>query len=124
MQLDPAYGPNSEVVYAAGRIVLSNNDSFTRTDPNSYIMLFSDSPSLDPTAPAINLLNNVTGVIFYARNGLIHINNNVSLEAITAYKIMLDNNVVLTYNSGFGAKAFQGGPGGSWAFLKNSYISE
>ena len=124
MTLDSSYLTESEVVVADGRIIMNNNVTFTPAQPGSYIMMLSESSANTASTPAINLRNNVSGVVFYARNGMIHVNNNVLLDALTAYTIDLDNNIVLTYNSGFGSKAFSGGPGASWAFKTGTYVAE
>ncbi len=122
-----SYGLNSCVVMADGWIHLSNNGAFQGSGTaGSYLMLLSDleCKGTNPTAPngkpcghhngAIDLHNNADGAIFYAGKGLIHLHNNVAAVELTAYKIELDNNAVVTYESGLASAQFSSGPSGGY----------
>jgi hypothetical protein len=63
---------------------------------------------------AINLSNNVEGVVFNAQYGTIHISNNVDLNAATAHTILMDNNATVTYESGLSNLSFSSGPSGGY----------
>jgi hypothetical protein len=58
--------------------------------------------------------NNAAGAIFYTSNGLILLSNNMLAREVTGYKIQIDNNAVIEYESGLESSIFSSGPGGSW----------
>lgn len=110
-----AYGSFSGVILADGRITVNNNAVLRGTgQPGSYILILSTNSSLDPGTPAINLSNNAAGAIFYASSGLILLNNNMRAREVTGYKIQINNNAVIEYESGLENPIFSNGPGGSW----------
>ena len=63
---------------------------------------------------AIEVSNNADGAIFYAHNGTAHIKNNANLKEVTAYKLSLENNATVTYESGLASTSFSSGPGGGY----------
>lgn len=99
IRLDPSYGPYSGVLIANGWMNLNNNGVFSGSgDPDSFVMLISSSGDSGPSGVAINVSNNVVGVIFYAQNGTIFLNNGVTATELTGWKVKLDNNATLIYN--------------------------
>ena len=72
-------------------------------------MISSKVGCLGPGTPAttgcaannsgINLENNVDGALFYTTNSAIHISNNAEVNAVVGYKLILDNNATIEYNS-------------------------
>ncbi|MDZ4299803.1 MAG: choice-of-anchor R domain-containing protein [Candidatus Sungbacteria bacterium] len=122
-----SYGANSCVIVADGWIHLSNNGVFQGSgSAGSFIMLLSDlaCDGSSATAPngktcghhnsAVDLHNNADGAIFYASNGLVNFHNNVAASEVTAYKISLDNNATVTYESGLANLSFSSGPSGGY----------
>ncbi len=110
-----AYGSFSGVILADGRITVSNNVILRGTGQSgSYILILSTNSSLNPGTPAVNLSNNAAGAIFYASSGLIMLNNNMRAREVTGYKIQINNNAVIEYESGLENPIFSNGPGGSW----------
>lgn len=76
-------------------------------------MLLSDKNA--PAEEVITVDNNALGVIYYAPQGRIRFSNNAGAKEATAYGITLDNNAVITYESGLANARFTSGPGGSFS---------
>lgn len=113
-----SYGSLGGVIIADGKIVISNNAILRGSgEMGSYILILSTNSSLDPTDPAINVGNNAEGAIFYTNSGLILISNNVKAREITGYKIQLNNNAEVQYESGLENANFSSGTGGSWKIM-------
>ena len=84
-------------------------------EPESYLLLLSTNPEIsDTTSPAIDVDNNADAAIFYASEGLIVMRNNIQAREVTGYKVYLDNNAEIIYESGLEEASFTSGPGGSW----------
>lgn len=113
IRLDPSYGNNSELLVADGTIQVSNNAIFQRAGPSSYIMMLTTNSS----SSAFQVANNADALIVYAANGTATISNNAQLREVTAYRLVLQNNAVVTYESGLSNVNFTGGPGGSWQLM-------
>jgi hypothetical protein len=125
IQCSTSYGADSCVVFSDGWIHIKNNGAFSGSGQSgSYIMLLttlacdgsSSSPPCDESHHngAIDVHNQATGAIFYASDGLIHLHNGVNVTEVIAYKLELDNNAVITYETGVANSNFSSGPGGSW----------
>lgn len=126
VRCDPAYRDNSCVILADGWIHIKNNGIFSGSGVSnkSYIMFLSTSPcdgtsSVPPCDTAhhngaVDLHNNAAGAIFYANRGLINIHNNVAVAELTGYAISMDNNAVVTYESGLADAHFTSGPSGGY----------
>jgi hypothetical protein len=119
IKLDPGYSANSGVFLIDGTIHVSNNGSFQGSgQEGSYILVVStsDCPSSVSCggANAVELLNNAGTVIINAENGTVHFNNNSGAKEVTAYKLIMDNNSNIIYNTGLINMNFTSGPGGAW----------
>lgn len=123
-----SYADTSCIVIADGWIHVKNNGAFAGSGtPGSYLMLLSalacDGSSAAPPCDiahhhgAIDLHNNAAGAIFYASDGLINLHNNVSVTELTGYKIHLDNNAIVTYETGLANMSFSSGPTGGWEII-------
>ena len=130
LKLDDGYGTASGVIIAddpanrttKGRIELSNNgDLQGNNQPDTYIMALSMSGDPTFTNDAVDITNNLTAGIVYAANGSVDISNNASLKEVTGQKIKLQNNAVITYESGLADVIFSGGPGGAWAMQRGTW---
>lgn len=118
VKLSPSYGPLGGVLITDGKINIYNNVEFRGSgQEGSYLLALSTNHSLDPASPAIDLNNNVRGAIFYTNAGLIHLHNNVGIKEITGYQLQLDNNAVITYETGLANALFSSGPGGGWEIV-------
>jgi len=117
--LSSSYGANSGVILADGRVSISNNATFSGSgQAGSYMLLVttSDCP-ISTTCGGLNALqvgNNAGTVILNAQRGTAHISNNAGAKEVTAYKIVLDNNAVVTYESGLANVNFTTGPSGGF----------
>lgn len=133
IELASGYGGNSGVILAdnpgnettSGVINTENNvvicgsngyNSGSKTcNPanESYVLLLSTHSG---ATIAINVKNNADGAIFYASNGIADVSNNANVREVTAYKLKLEENTAVTYESGLASAAFTSGPGGGWQF--------
>ena len=108
------YGPLGGMVIADGRITTDNNVVLKGSgEAGSYLLIISTNNSINPSAPAILVSNNAAGAIFYTSNGMIHLNNNMIAREVTGYKIKINNNAIVEYESGLENAIFSSGPGGS-----------
>lgn len=115
IELDNAYGSLSGMIIADGKISTGNNAILRGSgETGSYILILSTNTSLNPASPAILVSNNAAGTIFYANSGLIYLGNNMKAREVTGYKIKINNNAEIQYESGLENALFSSGPGGSW----------
>jgi len=111
VQLASGYGSSEGVIIVDGTVTLGNNAVFAGSGTTgSYVMVLSTSNSTS----AIVVGNNAGAVILYAPNGTINVSNNAGAKSLTAYMINLDNNAVITYDSGLANANFSSGPSGSY----------
>jgi Tfp pilus assembly protein PilV len=127
VQVDPTVGNASAVIIAdtpanrsaGGQIDTGNNSIMIGNGhKDSYLLAVSGHQG----ANAIDVSNNMTGVIFYAANGVINLSNNAGGNQLTGYGINLNNNAVVTYLVGLRNVVFASGPGGSWKYQNGSYV--
>jgi hypothetical protein len=117
-RLDSLYGSDSGIIFASGTIYVANGAIISGSgQAGSYTLVLSTNNSLDPVTPAINVRNNAGGSIFYTTAGLIYLKNNMSAREITGYKIQIESNAEIWYESGLSDLRFSGGPGGSWEII-------
>ena len=97
----------------AGQINISNNAILQGSGTvGSYLLILSEMNSTTNTA--IDVSNNATGAIIYAGTGVVDISNNAHVKEVTAYKIRLNNNATVIYDSGLASAEFTSGPSGGW----------
>lgn len=128
VKLSSSYGNLSGVLLAgtegsptAGEFDFSNNSTGEGSGTaGSYILMLSQMNS--PTNTAISVSNNATSMILYAGTGVIDVSNNAGLKQITAYKVHLNNNASITYETGLADINFGGGgAGGAWEILDGTW---
>lgn len=117
-----SYDINSCLVVTDSWIHLSNNGTFQGSGTaGSYLMFLSTVANCNGGTQqsqcthhnsGLDIHNNATGAIFYVANSLVHIHNLVNVTEITAYKVELENNAVVTYEQGLQNAQFTSGPGG------------
>jgi len=113
IQLDNSYGSLSGIVLSDGVVTVNNNTIISGSgQAGSYILVLSTKN--DTVNPVIDVRNNSAGAVFYTNSGLISLNNNMTAREVTGYKIQLNNNAVIQYESGLASLMFSSGPGGSW----------
>lgn len=122
IRCSPAYNLYGCIVVADQWVHITNNGIFQGSgQPGSYLMILSTS-NCDGTSSvnctdynaAMDLHNNAAGAIFYANDGLIYIHNGVQVSELTAKKIDLEQNAVISYEQGLINSSFSAGPGGGW----------
>jgi hypothetical protein len=116
VELDPNdYGSLSGLIIADGKINVENNAIIQGSgQEGSYTMLVSTDSSLDENDAAIDVKNSAMGAVFYTANGVMRLRNNMKIREATGYKIYLDNNAEIEYETGLEEATFTSGPGGSW----------
>lgn len=116
ISLASGYGANTGMIVVDGKVDINNNVTFQGSGvPDSYVMVLTTNTSLDPNSPAMKLANNSDNSIFYASDGMISISANATLKEVTAFKLYLQNNAGVQYESGLANVNFSSGPGGGWA---------
>lgn len=121
VRLDPSYGAMSGLIIidkptnrsAQGVLIVKNSAQIIGSGlDGSYVMLVSRNNSAESggAVAAIQVDNTSSAPIYYAPHGLLHIKNNTGLKEAAAYKLKLENSVVLTYESGVQNVRFTAGP--------------
>ena len=125
VKLHPDYGESSGTIVADGKIIVENGAQVYGTDPlglnGSYLMLLSTNPSQDPTSPAIEAGNKSDSAVFYANEGVIKVKNTANLKEVTSYKLYLEENSIVSYNSGLASAKFTLGPGSPWRVVRGTW---
>lgn len=120
IRLDSAYGTRSGVIVADG-IIMMGNATITGAEENSVIMLMTTSSGGGANNSAIEIRNNAIGAVFFAPNGLIWVNNRVSVTELVGKTVDLEENAELEYETGLANTNFSSGPGGGWTILKGMW---
>jgi len=119
IQLSSTYGINSGIIVVDGNVTISNNGNFEGSgQQGSYVMVVttSDCPRGNGCngANAIQVSNNAGTVILNAQQGTIHFSNNGGSNEAIGHTISLDNNALITYETGLANSNFTSGPSGGW----------
>lgn len=122
IKLISTYGADSGTIITDGYIILENNVVFQGSGTSgSFIMIVTTSDCPVSTSCggryALDISNNVESILVNAQRGTVRMSNNASAKGITAYKLFLENNAVVTYESGLANVNFSSGPGGSWNII-------
>lgn len=105
-----SYLANSCKIIVDGYADINNNGVFRGSGTaGSYVFVLSQVSNClasgtqhagcAPNDSGINLENNVDGALFYTTNSAIYISNNATVKAVVGYKIVLDNNATIAYDS-------------------------
>lgn len=114
IRLDTNYDTLSGMIIFDGKVRINNNGQMLGSNASSsFLMAVSESSSLDPNNPAIDIYNSAGGAVFYTNNGLIRIHNAVTVYEATGYKLELDNTAKIDYQSGLADISFTSGPSGA-----------
>ena len=117
IELHPSYGDLSEAIIADGLVDVVNNVIFERAGLASYILMLTTSPDLN----AFDINNNADALIAYASNGGVNIANNANLREVTGWRVNLNNNASIVYETGLASLLFSSGPGASWTILRGTW---
>ena len=130
ISLHPDYDRNSGVILADKWIQVGNNGVFSGSgNEDSFLLMISSAGCRGGTQTAdcadnnssILLSNNVNSTIFYAPNGLIHLNNLVEVKEAAGYMMHLSNNSEIDYESGLANALFSNGPSGAWSAVRGTW---
>lgn len=125
MKLQSNYGATSGVVVVEGKVLLDNNAALNGSGTSgSYLMALSNFDSTQNGEYAIEAFNGSNSTILYSNKGIIFLHNNASLTEVTGWRIVLDNNAVVTYTQGLSSTFFSSGPTGSYSVVKGTYQSK
>ncbi len=115
VKLTAAYGHDSGVIVTDGTVDISNNSTFAGSGQSgSYVMLVTTSNSDN----AVGVSNNAGTVILNAQQGTINFANNSGAKSAAAKQINMNNDSIVTYESGLINVNFSSGPGGGYDILK------
>ena len=112
------------------KLLYDNNGVFSGSgNEDSFLLMISLASCRGGTQTAdcadnnssILLRNNVNSTIFYAPNGLIHLNNLVEVKEAAGYMMHLSNNAEVDYESGMANAQFSNGPAGVWAAVRGAW---
>jgi hypothetical protein len=93
----------------SGRITINNSGTWTGNGDHSYLMLLSrnNSAELGGSEKAIRIKNSSGGdLLVYAGHGEILLENHSDLTGITAYRVRLQNNTEVVYDTGIASAIF------------------
>jgi hypothetical protein len=122
VSLGNSYGSNSGVIVVDGTITVGNGNVVNGTGQgDSAIFLISTYDSKSNGQTAVDIQNSGNQVIVYAGDGIVNVSNGNTMEQVTAWKIIVGNNVTLNYNTGFASQFFSAGPGGAYSVIKGTY---
>ncbi len=111
IKLDTSYGSLSGIILSDGTISTSNNTVLKGSGQTSSHLLVLSTNTSDL---AITVNNNAEGAIFYTTAGGIKLSNNVKVKEVTGYKLIMNNNSKINFESGLADTFFSSGPGGAW----------
>jgi len=98
IHLDASVGENDGLVIANGTItVLNGSNIYSLGDSKSSLMMLTTNNSLDSDYPAILAANQSTGVIYYAKDGKVVVDQTGDLKGTLAHTIHLKNNAIVRY---------------------------
>ena len=115
--LDASFGNSSGVIIADGIIDLSKEVNFQRAGALSYILALTTSNASN----AVQVAKSADALIVYAANGTVDVQKSSTLREVTAYKLKLQKDTDVVYESGLANIYFSSGPGGSWQVLDGTW---
>ena len=124
IELHSSYGDDSGTIIADGKIELDSNTTVCgsegstggvcNTSNGTYIMFLSTNNSQNPASPAIDMSSNTSLAILYSSVGVTTINANTDVLEVTAYKLKINANATVSYQTGLANVNFTSGPGGTF----------
>jgi hypothetical protein len=111
---------------SSSRIFLEQNPDFFGTGTGgTYIMLLSmnNDAEMGGSTPAIDIQQGAEGdILVYAGHGEIRLQQSALLKEVTGYRVRLQNNAEVIYETGLGSLLFTSGPGGG--FVIEEWVEE
>lgn len=122
LKLDSSYGASSGVVIVDEQISLSNNAKAIGTGvADSSLTLLSTFDSRTNGQTAISINNGGNESFVYAATGIIDLSNGNNLKEVTGWKVKLQNDVIVNYDTGLSSSWFSSGPSGSFSIIRGTY---
>jgi hypothetical protein len=129
VQVDSSFGAMSGGIIAGtagntanGYINVNNNVNVIGSGTaGSFLMLLSQRDTRNTSNYAITAANNSSSLILYAKYGQVEVINNAQLKEITAWKVRLHNNAIVTYDAGLAGTSFSSGPSGGWQVAEQTW---
>ena len=126
IKLDTAYEEDSGLILSDGYQRVGTEVIFTGSgQAGSFIMILSTNDCNGSGSPtgmtctdnnsAIFVANNSVNVVLYAHSGQLRLNQNADTKEATAYRLYLEENTVVTYESGLANAHFTAGPGAGYS---------
>ncbi|MFY9463434.1 MAG: choice-of-anchor R domain-containing protein [Candidatus Sungiibacteriota bacterium] len=113
VKLASSYGSLSGVIITDSKFITAKGSLSGSGNPASHVMVVAAKDAIGEEI--ITADNNSSGVIYYAPKGRIKFSNNAFAKEATAYGMTLDNNAIITYDSGLADVQFSSGPSGGYA---------
>ena len=128
VNLDPSFGTDSGLIFSDGYINIGNGVIFSGSgQAGSYIMALTTNDCNGIGSPtgqvcttdnsAMYVSNGSQNVVLYTHAGQMKIRQNAITKESTAYKLALDEEAEVTYESGLANAHFSSGPGGNFNIL-------
>lgn len=119
VRLSSAYGSNSGIIVADGRITIDASGAITGSGtPGSYIMVLTTSncptDSACGGANAINITGAAGSVVLVAQNGTVNFGGSAAAKSVTAHKMIMTGATTVSYESGIADATFTEGPSGGF----------
>ena len=115
--LASSYGNNSEVIISDDSIDVSKDVDFQRAGSASYILTIST----DPGGDAIKISKNGDALVVYAPSGGVHIEKDAIVREVTGWKVNMEKDTQINYETGLANLQFSSGPGGSWTPVRGTW---
>ncbi len=123
--LDPGYGTTGGTIVADGYVFIDNLVTFNGSgQTGSYVMLISNNDCNGTNSPtgmscttnnsAMYVSNNAGTVILFTPNGQMRFKNNAGAKEATAFRLYLEENATITYQTGLANANFTSGPGAGY----------
>jgi uncharacterized delta-60 repeat protein len=109
IKLDSSLGSNSAVIISDGLFTLTGSSLAGTGSVGSYLIAISTVKS----SKALSLSNAILDVV-YAPYGSADLLNKTQVKSIYAWKLIMNYEATVTYDSGLTNVNFTSGPGGSW----------
>lgn len=128
--LDSSFGSYGTVILADdpndnanhGRVTITNGTAINGSgDPKSHILFISTNNSQSNTVPAISVANTAAGAAFYALNGVMRLQNRAEAKSLAGYRLFLDQNAEVEYESSDFSGQFSNSPAGAWRLKEGSW---
>jgi hypothetical protein len=129
--VDASFGPYGTTLLAddpadpagSGKVLIENGVVLAGSgEPTSHLLVISTNTSTSDTSPAISIANTTEGTLFYAPSGSARLRGNASARAVTATRLFIDQNAVVSYDaSAIAGAQFSNSPEGVWRMVPGSW---